>query len=92
MHTPSFSRAITILLALHLTAAAADTRPVSPLAAPGPEGRLTYAAYNPEGDRLPDFSHCGYRGGGVALPHAAVRVTLAPAETGVGRGGGPAAG
>lgn len=82
MHNPSCSRAIALLLALHLTAAAADTRPVSPLAKPGPDGRLTYAAYNPEGDRLPDFSHCGYRGGGVALPHAPVRVTLAPAESG----------
>ena len=57
-----------------LGAAAAGTRPVTPLATPGPDGRLAYAAYNPEGDRLPDFSHCGYRGGGVALPHAPVRL------------------
>ncbi|MFO1490182.1 MAG: hypothetical protein U1F77_16425 [Kiritimatiellia bacterium] len=82
MQPPSRFSAIAILLALHLTAAAAGTRPSTPLAAPGPDGHLVYAAYNPEGDRLPDFSNCGYRGGGVALPHAPVRVTLAPTKEG----------
>lgn len=30
------------------------------------------------GDRLPDFSAAGYRGGGEALPHVAARVTVTP--------------
>jgi hypothetical protein len=33
-------------------------------------------------DVIPDFSWCGYRGGGVSLPDAPVRVTLQPTETG----------
>ncbi|HEX8204137.1 MAG TPA: hypothetical protein VF590_26910, partial [Isosphaeraceae bacterium] len=42
-------------------------------------GRLVYRT-DARGDRLPDFSHCGYRGGGVAIPDAPARVVLAPAE------------
>ena len=33
-------------------------------------------------DAIPDFSWCGYRGGGVALPVAPVRVTLLPTLSG----------
>jgi len=32
------------------------------------------------GNRIPDFSHAGYMGGGVALPDVPVRVQLEPAE------------
>jgi hypothetical protein len=34
----------------------------------GPDRKLVYAT-TPKGDRIPDFSSAGYRGGGVALPH-----------------------
>jgi len=44
----------------------------------GHDGQLAYTPYTLQGDTLPDFSHCGYGGGGVALPTAAVRETLAP--------------
>ena len=50
----------------------------SKLAAPGPDGKLHYTAYDEQGDRLPDFSHCGYAGGGVPLPVAGVKATLEP--------------
>ena len=50
----------------------------SALVAVGPDGRLRAAAYTARGDTLPDFSHCGYGGGGVALPAAVVRETLRP--------------
>jgi hypothetical protein len=50
----------------------------SKLVFPGPDGRLHYKPYTDEGDTIPDFSNCGYRGGGVALPGAAVKVTLDP--------------
>ncbi|HRE80912.1 MAG TPA: hypothetical protein PLN52_07675 [Opitutaceae bacterium] len=46
-----------------------------------PEGRLTYQPWSSRGDRLPDFSHCGYGGGGLPLPKASVRETL-EAESG----------
>ena len=34
---------------------------------PGADGKLVYQTL-PGGDRIPDFSHAGYGGGGVALP------------------------
>ena len=48
----------------------------------GPDGRLSYASYTLQGDTLPDFSHCGYGGGGVPLPQVEVRETLQPAVGG----------
>ncbi len=43
--------------------------------------RISYGLYSNEGQskavhRLPDFSFAGYRGGGVALPTAEVKITL----------------
>jgi len=45
---------------------------------PGENG-LIYQA-GPRGDRIADFSVCGYRGGGIALPSAPVQVTISPAS------------
>jgi hypothetical protein len=44
---------------------------------PGADGRLVYKT-TPAGDRIMDFSHAGYRGGGVALPDVPVKVTVYP--------------
>jgi hypothetical protein len=46
----------------------------------GEGGKLVYSA-GPRGDRVPDFSHCGYMGGGVAIPDAPVRVVVPPAKS-----------
>ena len=54
----------------------AEERPHSRLVVPGPNGKLTYSEYSDRGDRLPDFSWCGYRGGGIALPKLPVKLTL----------------
>lgn len=35
-----------------------------------------------EGNRIPDFSYAGYRGGGVELPDLPVRITLDPSSSG----------
>lgn len=43
------------------------------------DGRIAYQSYTARGDVLPDFSHCGYRGGGIALPTVPVREELSPA-------------
>src|SRR5438067_10523846 len=43
--------------------------------APGPDGRLVYDA-DASGNRVPDFSQCGYLGGGVAIPDVPVRVRV----------------
>jgi hypothetical protein len=50
-----------------------------PLVALGPGGELVYAA-DERGNRIPDFSHSGYQGGGVPLPDVPARVAVAPAE------------
>ena len=44
---------------------------------PGPGGKLVYRT-TAAGDRILDFSHAGYLGGGVALPRVPVRKTVKP--------------
>src|SRR5689334_18259519 len=68
--------AVAYCLAVALTAVGAEPRYV----APGPDGRLVYEA-DARGNRVPDFSHCGYGGGGVAIPDVPVRVRV-PATAG----------
>lgn len=41
------------------------------------EGKLVYRT-TPAGDRILDFSHAGYRGGGVSLPAVPTRATVTP--------------
>jgi len=41
-------------------------------------GRLVMMPWNEQGDRIPDFSYCGYRNGGVKLPDVPTLVTLEP--------------
>jgi len=43
-----------------------------------PDGRLIYESFSDRGDRVPDFSFCGYQGGGAAIPDVPVRITLNP--------------
>ena len=43
------------------------------------QGKLEYKATD-IGDRIPDFSNCGYGGGGVALPEVAVKATVEPGD------------
>lgn len=56
---------------------------VSSLVYPGSDGKLVYAGYANEGQSnrgnlMIDFSHAGYRGGGVAIPWVPVAVELKP--------------
>lgn len=43
----------------------------------GEDGKLAYKK-NTKGDRIIDFSHAGYMGGGVALPNVPVKLTVKP--------------
>jgi hypothetical protein len=43
----------------------------------GHDRKLVYAT-TPKGDRIPDFSTAGYRGGGIALPHVTTRMKVSP--------------
>src|ERR1700760_1995456 len=45
----------------------------------GSDGKLNYTP-DAKGNRVIDFSYAGYRGGGVALPQALVKATVAPGE------------
>jgi hypothetical protein len=42
-----------------------------------PHGKLTYKTLE-GGDKIADFSHAGYKGGGVSIPSAPVKITLNP--------------
>lgn len=44
---------------------------------PGKDGKLVYKT-TASGDKIMDFSHAGYMGGGVALPDVPVKVTVKP--------------
>jgi hypothetical protein len=45
----------------------------------GEDGKL---AYTPDyrGNRIPDFSYAGYKGGGVPIPHVSVAITVGPGD------------
>lgn len=70
-------------LAFLVAAAAAGlTAPEAPQAKsqwvyPGPDGKLIYKTTE-RGDKILDFSHAGYMGGGVALPTVAIQKTIEP--------------
>ncbi len=70
------TRAVVVLLAVAGTLAAAD--PAKRFVYPAADGTLSYDA-DERGNRVPDFSHCGYGGGGVALPAVPVRFVVPPA-------------
>ena len=62
-----------------LAVTAPKEKPVLPISV-GSDGHLTYAA-DSRGDRVPDFSYCGYLAGAQSLPFIPVRVVV-PAVAG----------
>ncbi len=52
---------------------------VAPPVKSAKDGTLVYEV-DKRGDRVPDFSHAGYGGGGVALPAVPARVVVAPVD------------
>jgi hypothetical protein len=72
------------IMALHwLQDSSGGYEPTSALAYPGPAGKLVYGTYSNVGDSrslnvLPDWSNCGYMGGGVRIPDIPVRRTVNP--------------
>ena len=51
----------------------------SPIISVGADGRLKYDS-DAQGNRVPDFSSCGYAGANRAIPDAPARVTVAPGK------------
>ena len=46
---------------------------------PDAKGKLVYKTLE-RGDRIMDFSHAGYMGGGVSIPTVPVKITISPAD------------
>lgn len=65
--------ALLLVLSSVLMADAATT----PVISIGKDGKLNYQS-DAQGNRLPDFSTCGYAGGDRQIPDAVVRVVVAP--------------
>ncbi|MCC6414691.1 MAG: pectate lyase [Opitutaceae bacterium] len=72
-------KALILSLIATTVSIAATEAPVSKLVNLAADGAAVAAPYNDKGDRLPDFSHAGYGGGGVPLPQVPVAITLSPA-------------
>ena len=77
--TSNIDSAAKTLIAAALLSSWAGAEEAPPPIAPGEDGRLVYEDLS-RGDRVPDFSHAGYRGGGVTLPTIPARVRVAPVE------------
>lgn len=74
-YSTSLYRALIVILAPAVVSAAQVPSPVTLDAS----GMLVYEA-DGAGNRVPDFSHAGYRGGGVPLPKLPARVQVDPVE------------
>lgn len=54
-----------------------DISPFTSLVYPGVDGKLVYIA-DSLGNKIPDFSNAGYKGGGVAIPYIQVKAVVWP--------------
>jgi len=52
---------------------------LAPLVSMGDDGRLVYKPYTDKGDRILDFSTCGYMHSAAPIPDVPVKATLSPA-------------
>jgi hypothetical protein len=66
-----------IFLVVSIAGTAQDMPPATSLVYPGIDGKLVYVA-DSLGNKIPDFSNAGYKGGGVPLPYVPVKVTVWP--------------
>jgi len=56
---------------------AQDIPPATSLVFPGIDGKLVYVA-DSLGNKIPDFSNAGYKGGGVSIPYVPIKATVWP--------------
>ena len=56
---------------------AQDIPPTTSLVYPDTDGKLVYVA-DSLGNKIPDFSNAGYKGGGVPIPNVAIKETVWP--------------
>jgi len=62
-----------------LSSHAQDLPPTTSLVYPGIDGKLVYVA-DSLGNKIPDFSNAGYKGGGVAIPYVPIKETVWPVK------------
>ena len=74
-----FLRLIGVVLIALLAGSGLAAAPKSapPIVSIGSNHKLVYSP-DPHGNCIPDFSHCGYAGGDLAIPDAPVRVVVSP--------------
>jgi len=88
--TPRTLLPLILLIAGALAASAAENKPPRNQAAKdeykdasvhlGEDGKLVYTP-DERGNLIPDFSRCGYMGGGVKIPDVPVKITLEPRDS-----------
>ena len=79
MNTTNRKASAVLTVLLFALAASGICNAATPIVDIGPDGELIYAK-DARGNRIPDFSRCGYMGGGVTLPTPAFVKTLSPVE------------
>jgi hypothetical protein len=72
-----YSSVLLMLFITGLTVIAQDIPPTASLVYPGTDGKLVYVA-DSLGNKIPDFSNAGYKGGGVAIPYVPNKITVWP--------------
>jgi len=73
----NYCHIVLMLIFSGLIASAQDMPPTTSLVYPGTDGRLVYVA-DSLGNKIPDFSNAGYKGGGVNIPYVATKETVWP--------------
>ncbi|MGB8491686.1 MAG: hypothetical protein WCE64_11575 [Bacteroidales bacterium] len=71
-----FFTALMLLINVSIISAQ-DLPPTTTLVYPGTDGKLVYIA-DGLGNKIPDFSNAGYKGGGVPIPYVAVKKVVWP--------------
>jgi hypothetical protein len=77
MKTILYSFILFLFLINRFTGNAQDIPPTTSLVYPGTDGRMVYVA-DSLGNKIPDFSNAGYKGGGISIPYVAIKKTLWP--------------
>ena len=72
-----YSSALLMFFITGLTVIAQDIPPTTSLVYPGTEGKLIYVP-DSLGNKIPDFSNAGYKGGGVPIPYVAIKESVWP--------------
>ncbi len=67
-----YSIAVLLFCANIFSGNAQDIPPTTSLIYPGVDGKLVYVA-DSLGNKIPDFSNAGYKGGGVIIPYVPIK-------------------